>query len=247
MDWWLLVAAGIVGGILNSVAGGGSFITFPALMFVGIPPIAANATNTFAVSAGYLSGAYGFRQDIAKQPQIILSIVLLSLLGGAVGALLLLNISEQLFTQTIPWLLLFATFLFMFGEKLSVHLAKIPKVSTWLGGILLIVSAYGGFFNAGLGIVVLSYLVLAQYTDINQMNGLKLLVSSCVSLSAICIFVYQGVIAWLPGIAVLVGSVIGGYLAARVSRQINPNYVRNFVILSSMLMTIYFFVDIYIV
>ncbi|MGF1908760.1 sulfite exporter TauE/SafE family protein [Vibrio kasasachensis] len=245
MDWWLLVVAGVIGGVLNSVAGGGSFITFPALLFVGIPPIGANATNTFAVSAGYLSGAYGFRQDIVKQPEVVLPIVLLSLFGGACGAFLLLNISEQFFYQTIPWLLLFATILFIAGEKLSRKLPQTQHAVVLLGVVLLFVSAYGGFFNAGLGIVVLSYLVLAKYTDINQMNGLKLLVSSCVSLSAIVIFLSQGVIAWLPGLAVLVGSVIGGYVAARVSRQINPNYVRNFVTVSSIVMTIYFFVDVY--
>ncbi|ROV58410.1 sulfite exporter TauE/SafE family protein [Vibrio ponticus] len=245
MDWWVLVVAGVFGGILNSVAGGGSFITFPALMFVGIPPIMANATNTFAVSAGYISGAYGFRHDIAKQPEVVLPIVLLSLLGGALGAILLLNISDQLFAQAIPWLLLFATFLFVAGDKLSQHLAQYQGARILLALMLVLVSAYGGFFNAGLGIVVLSYLVVAKYTDINQMNGLKLLVSSCVSLSAIVIFFWQGVIEWLPGLAVLVGSVIGGYIAARVSRQINPSYVRNFVTLSSVGMTLYFFVDVY--
>ncbi|GAK82609.1 predicted permease [Vibrio ponticus] len=245
MDWWLLVTAGVVGGILNSVAGGGSFITFPALMFVGVPPIGANATNTFAVSAGYVSGAYGFRRDIARQPQVVLPIVLLSLIGGALGAYLLINIPEQLFTQVIPWLLLFATVLFVAGERLSERLANLQGAQLLLALMLVLVCTYGGFFNAGLGIIVLSYLVVAKYTDINQMNGLKLLVSSCVSLSAIVIFIWQDAIAWLPGIAVLVGSVIGGYLAARVSRKVNPQYIRHFVTLSSVFMTVYFFIDAY--
>ncbi|OLQ86432.1 permease [Vibrio panuliri] len=245
MDWLWLVVAGMVGGVLNSVAGGGSFITFPALLFAGIPPIGANATNTFAVSAGYVSGAYGFRQDIAKQPEVVLPIVVLSLIGGGAGAWLLLNISEQFFVETIPWLLLFATLLFIFGNRVSDRLTGSHHAKVSLSVLLLAVSAYGGFFNAGLGIVVLSYLVVARYTDINQMNGLKLLVSSCVSLSAIVIFVWQGAIAWLPGCAVLVGSVIGGYLAARVSRQISAHYVRGFVILSSAIMTVYFFIDVY--
>lgn len=246
MDWWLLFFAGVIGGVINSVAGGGSFITFPALMLVGISPIVANATNTFSVSAGYVSGAYGFRDDFMHQPARVAVILALSVVGGAIGAALLITINEQLFTRTIPWLLLFATLLFLFGSHLSRRLEK-RRTARWILPIVLIlVSAYGGFFNAGLGIVVLSYLILAGYQDINQMNGLKLVVSSGVSLSAMVVFVYQGMIAWLPGLAVLTGSVFGGYLAARISRQLAPIYIKTFVVVSSIIMTTYFFVDAYI-
>ncbi len=253
MEWILLFIAGVLGGVLNSVAGGGSFITFPTLLFVGVPPIIANATNTFAACAGYLSGAYGFRQDIAKHPEAIVFTVFWSLVGGAVGAYLLLNISESMFLEAIPWLLLFATLLFIFGEKVGYLATKIATgaslSSRWstlaLALCLLAVSAYGGFFNAGLGVIVLSYLVLAGYKDINQMNGLKLLVSSCVSLIAIVIFVSQGSIDWSRGLVVMFGTLLGGYAAARVSRQVKQQHVRRFVALSSSVMTIYFFADVY--
>lgn len=245
MDWWLLFFSGVLGGVINSVAGGGSFITFPALMFVGIPPIAANATNTFAVSAGYIAGAYGFRQDFIHQPKTVGTIILLSLVGGACGATLLLHISEQLFIQAIPWLLLFATLLFIYGSRISQWLADKAEAKWALPLVLIIVCIYGGFFNAGLGIVVLSYLVLAGYQDMNQMNGLKLVVSSSVSLSAIVVFFFQGAIAWLPGLAVLLGSLVGGYLAARVSRKIDPSHIKMFVVLSSVMMTGYFFIQVY--
>nr|WP_039948822.1 sulfite exporter TauE/SafE family protein [Vibrio ichthyoenteri] len=237
--------AGVLGGVINSVAGGGSFITFPALMFIGIPPIVANATNTFAVSAGYVAGAYGFRHDFIHQPKQVLVILLLSVIGGAVGAALLLTISEQMFTHSIPWLLLFATLLFLFGARLSEWLKRIGSAKWALPILLLMVSVYGGFFNAGLGIVVLSYLVLAGYQDINQMNGIKLVVSSGVSISAIVVFYLQGVIAWLPGFAVLSGSLLGGYIAARVSRQLKASHIKAFVALSSLAMTGYFFIDVY--
>lgn len=253
MEWILLFAAGVLGGVLNSIAGGGSFITFPALIFVGAPPVIANATNTFASCAGYMSGAYGFRKEISELKSSIKSTIFYSLIGGAIGAYLLLNVSETQFLVAIPWLLLFATLLFLFGEKISAKLTSISegtsrrtKFATILVTLLLVfVSAYGGFFNAGLGVIVLSYLVVAGYTDINQMNGVKLLISSCVSIIAIFIFVLDGAIDWYRGIAVMLGSLSGGYIAARVSRQVEQRYVKGFVALSSLFMTLYFFVDAY--
>lgn len=253
MEWILLFCAGVLGGVLNSVAGGGSFITFPSLLFVGVPPIIANATNTFASCAGYLSGAYGFRKDIAKHPEVIVYTVIWSLIGGVIGAYLLLNITESLFLEAIPWLLLFATLLFIFGPRVSdlaTKMAQRASISSRWGSLILalslvFVSAYGGFFNAGLGVIVLSYLVLAGYKDINQMNGLKLLVSSSVSLVAITIFVLEGAIDWNRGVVVMAGALLGGYVAANVSRNIKQQHVRAFITFSSLSMTIYFFVDVY--
>ncbi|PMT60188.1 permease [Vibrio parahaemolyticus] len=249
----LLFAAGVVGGIMNSIAGGGSFITFPALMAVGVPPIMANATNTYAACAGYISGAVGFREEILKNKQELLFTISFSLVGGTVGAYLLLNTPESLFLEAIPWLLLFATVLFLTGSRLTMIIKSITKEHKHAGVIGLIalslllvgVSAYGGFFNAGLGVIVLSYLVVAGHQDINLMNGLKLLVSTCVSLIAIVIFVANGSIDWSKGSVVMIGTLVGGYLAARVSRQLNPSHVKGFVALSSIIITIYFFIDVY--
>ncbi len=253
MEWILLFGAGVLGGILNSIAGGGSFITFPALMFVGVPPVTANATNTFAACAGYISGAFGFRQDIAKSNGSVKWTILFSGIGGALGAYLLLSVSEQQFLKSIPWLLLFATLLFLFGGHINRWMSKLASTASihpfWgiasISVLLVLVSAYGGFFNAGLGVVVLSYLVLAGYSDINQMNGLKLLVSSSVSIIAIVVFVLDGSIDWLRGGAVMLGTLLGGYVAARVSRQVEQRYVKGFVAISSIIMTVYFFYDIY--
>ncbi|HHF0535271.1 TPA: sulfite exporter TauE/SafE family protein [Vibrio alginolyticus] len=250
----LLFIAGVIGGIINSIAGGGSFITFPALLAVGVPPIMANATNTYASCAGYISGAVGFREEIMKNKHELLFTISFSLVGGAVGAYLLLNTPESLFMEAIPWLLLFATVLFLTGSRLTMLIKTVAKEHKHAGilgaialGLLLVgVSAYGGFFNAGLGVIVLSYLVVAGHQDINLMNGLKLLVSTCVSLIAIVIFVANGSIDWHTGSVVLVGTLVGGYLAARVSRQLNPNHVKGFVALSSILITLYFFIDVYV-
>ncbi|GAA5136315.1 sulfite exporter TauE/SafE family protein [Thalassotalea piscium] len=250
----LLFFAGIFGGILNSIAGGGSFITFPALIFVGVPPIVANATNTFSSCAGYISGAYAFRKELADHKNKLALILVISLIGGITGAWLLLQTPEEVFREAIPWLLLFATLLFIFGGRINNQLKRLAvnnKHATSLGGVLLFllllaVTTYGGFFNAGLGIITLSYLALAGYTNINAMNGIKLLVSSIVSLVAITLFIYSDVIAWYEGTFVLLGTLIGGYFSAQVSRNIAQKHVRLFVIVASVATTLYFFGQTYI-
>jgi uncharacterized membrane protein YfcA len=249
----LLFLAGFFGGVLNSVAGGGSFITFPALIFFGLTPIVANATNTFASCAGYMSGTYAFRKELAKHKDELPLIIFISLIGGVAGAWLLLQTPEKVFQEAIPWLLLFATVLFVFGGYINSELKKIASerrhVST-IGKVLLViillgVSTYGGFFNAGLGIITLSYLALAGHTNINAMNGLKLLVSSAVSLIAILLFIYNDVIAWYEGFFVLFGTLAGGYVAANISRKLPQKNIRHFVILVSIASTVYFFFDVY--
>lgn len=248
-----LFLAGVFGGVLNSIAGGGSFITFPALMFVGIPPIIASATNTFASCAGYMSGTYAFRKEIANHKNELFLIIIISFIGGITGAWLLLKTPEAVFREAIPWLLLFATVLFVFGGQINIRLKKMAsnhRHASSVGGVLLVVmllavSTYGGFFNAGLGIITLSYLALAGHTNINAMNGLKLLISSTVSLIAIALFIYNDVIAWYEGSIVLCGTLVGGYVAANVSRQLPQKHIRRFVIVASAATTLYFFIDIY--
>lgn len=253
-EWLFLFVAGFFGGVLNSIAGGGSFITFPALLLLGVPPISANATNTFASCSGYISGAYAFREDLRVHKNELPGFLLISLLGGIAGAWLLLRTPESLFRGAIPWLLLFATLLFVFGGQLNIALRQIAsrhRHASFIGSslsmlMLLGVCLYGGFFNAGLGIIILSYLALAGYTNINAMNGLKLLISSSASLAAITLFIYDDVIAWSEGIIMLLGAVAGGYGAAYISRQVPQVHVRAFVTVASTSITIYFFYDAYI-
>lgn len=249
----LLFIAGLAGGMLNSIAGGGTFITFPALLFAGVPPIAANATNTFASCSGYISGAFAFRNDLVPHRDELIKYVVTGVAGGISGAWLLLQTPESAFRAAVPWLLLFATLLFAFGERLNKEfagLAKRYRHATPVGRfslflILLAACVYGGFFNAGLGIIMLSYLVLAGYRDINAMNGLKLLVSTCISLVAVALFIYNGVIAWYQGSVVLLGTVSGAYVAARFSRQLPQALVRRFVIFVGAGISLYFFKDVY--
>ncbi len=249
----ILFGAGFFGGVLNAVAGGGSFITFPALLFVGIPPISANATNTFASTAGYISGAYAFRRDLVACRTQMTPLISVSLFGGGLGALLMLQTPESVFREAIPWLLLFATLMFIFGGAINRtlrHYASGHRHASVLAGLslyllLLGVSVYGGFFNAGLGVIILSYLALAGFSDINAMNGLKLLISSVVSLTAIVLFIFSGAIAWYEGIVVMLGTLVGGYVAAHLSRQLPQLIVRYFVILVGSGMSLFFFFQTY--
>ncbi len=252
-DLIILFIAGFLGGVLNSIAGGGSFITFPALLLAGVPPISANATNTFASCSGYMSGTWAFRKELLEIRKQLPRFILISLTGGISGAWLLLQTPESSFETAVPWLLLFATLLFIFGGKLNRSLKRLSNKhrhassagAGLLSLLLLGVCFYGGFFNAGLGIITLSYLALAGYSDINRMNGIKLLISTFVSLIAIAIFIYDGVIAWYEGSIVLTGTVVGGYMAAHLSRKLSQSLVRNFVIVASIGITLYFFYDVY--
>ena len=253
LEFPLLFIAGFLGGMLNSIAGGGTFITFPALLFAGVPPISANATNTFASCSGYLSGSFAFRKELKEHEKDLPKYIVISLLGGISGAWLLLHTPELLFREAIPWLLLLATLIFMFGTRLNIFFRTLTsnfQHSSIIGKFFLLlffigVCIYGGFFNAGLGIIILSYLSLSGYKNIHAMNGLKLLISSCVSLIAIALFIYEDAIAWYEGTIVLLGTVSGGFLAAHISRSISQKLVRNFVKFMSVIITIYFFYDIY--
>lgn len=251
----LLFIAGLFGGMVNSIAGGGTFITFPVLLLVGVPPISANATNTFASCSGYISGAYAFRKDWYAYKRELPKYIFLSLIGGLFGGWLLLQTPETLFREAIPWLLLFATVLFVFGSKLNHtvrRFASVHRYASSIGHVLTVLlftglCVYAGFFNAGFGIVMLSYLALVGYTDINAMNGLKLLTSTTVSLSAIVLFIYEGEVAWFEGCIVLIGTLLGGYVAARASRHISQVHLRRFIALAGISITLYFFYDIYVV
>ena len=249
LDILILFAAGVFAGALNALAGGGSFIIFPALLFVGVPPIMANATNTYACLPGYGSGALGFRKDIAKHKDKLLWYSAVALVAGYFGAEALLLVSDAQFEAIIPWLMGFAVLAFAFGGKLNDWLSMRAAQSArpmrggaiLLGLLLIAICFYGGFFNAGLGIILLAYLVLAGYKDLNAMNGLKLLVSFLVSITAVVRFAMSGTIEWQSGTVALIGATIGGYAAARIAYLLPANLIRNFVIIYGVGLTVYFF------
>jgi uncharacterized protein len=244
-----LLLAGLVGGALNSLAGGGSFIVFPALLLVGVPPVIANASNTYAALPGYMSGAYGYWHAMAEHKHRLLLYGVVAAVFGYIGAELLLVVSNELFSLVVPWLMGFAVLLFAFGNTINGFVAaqgggrRGMKLvgSALLMAFLAAVCVYGGFFNAGLGILLLAFLATAGLTDIHAMNGLKLYVSSIVALVAVARFAVSGSIDWYHGSIALVGVVVGGYLAARNAHRIPAKWIRLAVIVYGVFMTGYFF------
>lgn len=249
MNEILLLVAGLLGGAVNSLAGGGSFIVFPALLFAGVPPVLANASNTYAALPGYVSGTIGYWSAMQAHKDKLVTYGLVAALFGYVGAELLLVVSDELFSLVVPWLMAFAVTLFVFGNRINAALRAgggQKRGMKALGAVLILsllaaVCVYGGFFNAGLGILLLAFLALAGMTDIHAMNGLKLYISSIVALVAVARFAFNGSIDWYHGSIALVGVTIGGYAAARLAQYIPTLWIRMSVIIYGIGMTGYFF------
>ncbi|MBN9333487.1 sulfite exporter TauE/SafE family protein, partial [Devosia sp.] len=203
----LLLLAGLLGGAVNSLAGGGSFIVFPALLFAGVPPVLANASNTYAALPGYVSGAIGYWKSMAGYKDRLVIYGVIALIFGYVGAELLLVVSDEQFSKVVPWLMAFAVLSFTFGNRINAALRARGGGRTGmkaLGTVLILallagVSVYGGFFNAGLGILLLAFLAMAGMRDIHAMNGLKLFISSTIALVAVARFIFSGTIDWYHG------------------------------------------------
>ncbi|WBU61236.1 sulfite exporter TauE/SafE family protein [Paracoccus albus] len=221
-DLILIFVAGLFGGLLNAIAGGGTFITFPTLVFAGIPEITANATSTVAAMPGYLSAAIGFRKDIAElERNLLLRLTGLTMLGGAIGSGLLLISSNAAFAALVPFLLLGATLVFLKGAQIREWAARRRGAVTAFGaGSMIPVAIYGGFFNGGLGIVLLALFAMWGMTNLHAMNGLKCWLSFALSVVSLLIFASGGKIAWLPAIVMSVGTVLGGLAGAPVARRI---------------------------
>jgi uncharacterized membrane protein YfcA len=249
MNEILLLIAGLLGGAVNSLAGGGSFIVFPALLFAGVPPVLANASNTYAALPGYVSGTIGYWGAMQAHKDKLVTYGIVAALFGYVGAELLLVVSDEQFSLVVPWLMAFAVTLFVFGNRINAALRARSgerRGMKALGAVLLLgllaaVCVYGGFFNAGLGILLLAFLAMAGMTDIHAMNGLKLYISSIVAVVAVARFALNGTIDWYHGSIALVGVTIGGYAAARLAKFIPTNWIRIGVIVYGIGMTAYFF------
>jgi uncharacterized protein len=245
----LLFSTAILAGGLNSVAGGGSFITFPTLIFTGVAPIAANATNNTAMWVAALASIGAYRQDLHVERQLLTILSITSLVGGTIGSIALLYTSSDIFKQLIPYLLLLATLVFIFGEPLKTWSQTLTNNSaserpslTKLVIIQLAIAIYGGFFGAGIGILMLATMTLSGIKNIHAMNALKAVLGSCINGIAIVPFVFAGAIAWQQAAIMAVGGSIGSYVAARFARKIRSHIVRRFVAIVAISMTIYFFV-----
>jgi uncharacterized membrane protein YfcA len=252
MDILLLFAAAFLGGALNSVAGGGSFISFPALVSVGVPSINANATNTMALWPGSLASVGAYRAELARQDRrLVIFLSLTSLLGGLSGAEILLRTPQATFDRLLPWLMLFAVAIFAIGGNLTQALRLRFGKQLAVGGVAVaalvavlqfLIAVYGGFFGGGIGILMLAALALAGMTNIHTMNGLKVLLATLINGVAVLRFVIAGTIFWQYALIMIVGAILGGYGGAAYAQRLDPKIVRRFVIAVGVAMTVYFFI-----
>lgn len=262
-----LFLAAILAGALNSVAGGGSFISFPTLLFTGVPSIAANATNTVALWPGSLASIPPYRKDFAHERRELVIFSIISVVGGVLGAVILLRTPQPLFQRLIPWLLLVATLVFAFGNNAAQWLrqrradatgaedganAGEPSEAGTLTNIApgalvvvlliqFIIALYGGFFGGGIGIMMLAGFALLGMRDIHAMNALKVVLASVINGVAIIAFAIAGKVYWPQALLMVVGAIIGGYAGAALAHRVPPQYVRWFAIAVGLIISAYFF------
>ncbi|HEY0796116.1 MAG TPA: sulfite exporter TauE/SafE family protein [Acidisarcina sp.] len=259
-DWrsiWLVLAS-LLAGTLNAVAGGGSFLSFPALLGMGVLPIQANATNAVALWPGQVASIAAFREDLRRNLRLLIPIGTASVLGGLGGGIMLLHTGQQTFLRLVPWLLLVAALLFAVSGPVSRllqrrALRKFDREGAGAAGrkkassliplfvSLLIVCFYVGYFGAGAGFLVMSLLAIFGVQDINEINALKVCVAALANGTAVTAFIIAGRVAWRYCLLMMIAAAIGGYLGGRYSRKLNPAIGRVLVVVIGLGMAAYFF------
>jgi uncharacterized protein len=251
MSVFLFLAAAL-GGALNAVAGGGSFLTLPALIVAGVSPVVANATSTLALWPASVSSTVAYRSELRSSRGWLLVLGGTSVAGGLAGAMLLVRTSDASFLRLLPWLMLLAAVTFTFGNTLRpspkaaaghrfVHGASWHPAMIGVVVFQFVIATYGGYFGGGMGIMMLATMALSGMTNIHEMNGLKSFLGVSINGVALATFIISGAISWRYGLAMAVGATLGGYLTASFARRIDARYVRAFVIVVGWMMTAYFF------
>jgi uncharacterized membrane protein YfcA len=232
-----LAASAVAAGAINAVAGGGTLLTFPTLLLFGTPPVVANATSTLALTFGTAGSVYGFRQYYNAVRPWLWRFVPVSLIGGLIGSVLLTHTSEKTFAKLVPFLILFATVLFLAQgvfrriAGLENNGGKLVHHHTVWGAILFqfAVAIYGGYFGAGIGILMLASLGFIGLSDIHEMNTLKTVLSSLINLVASVWFIYAGLIHWPKAAVMTAGAVVGYFLGSHYSQRISQKRVRQLI------------------
>lgn len=248
MSWWQMVligGAGFLAGAMNSMAGGGTFFSFPALLAVGVPPVTANASNSVALWPASLSGAWAYRRELARYKRYLIPMGIISFVGGIGGGLLLLATADAMFSKLIPWLLLFATVLFAFSSQISGWLrgqdSGQPKRTPLALAGHFIVSMYGGFFGAGMGILLMASLAMSGHKDVQDINAIKNLLSAVIYSVTITTFVIAGAVSWPFTLLMMATATVGGYAGASAARKIPALWMRRFIIGVGVILTVYYF------
>lgn len=250
MEFWkeaVIFLSAFGAGMVNTLAGGGTLLSFPALIWVGRDPIMANATSTVALLPGSLAGMFGFRRELEGSRRWIIKLGIPSLVGGVLGAFLLLKTPSSVFALLAPWLILFATGLMIAQEPLSGWLKREPDEEPtrlwWTGAIIFqfFVGVYGGYFGAGIGILMLAALGLLGFSDLHQMNGLKNFFAICINGIAAIYFVVLGAVIWSDVLIMMVAAILGGFVGAKLAYRLGRRFVRYFVVAIGIIMAISLF------
>ncbi|HUY91330.1 MAG TPA: sulfite exporter TauE/SafE family protein [Pirellulales bacterium] len=252
LDYLTLCAAAAAGGAINSIAGGGTLLTFPAL-FAALgasddASVIANATSTVALFPGSLASMAGYRRELAEAPRWSLWLILPCLLGGYCGSRLVIWLPSATFKTLVPWLILVAALLFwlqpQIGKRLGIGREHAPATRRSIAGTMvfqLLVAVYGGYFGAGIGILMLSALAMMGLGDIHRMNALKTLLGSCINGVAVVVFVAGGKVNWRYALVMAAAAIVGGYFGAHFARRLDRNLVRRTVVSIGFVLAAYYF------
>ena len=240
----MMMAAAFAAGVINSIAGGGTLLTFPVLIWLGLDPKVANATSTVALWPGLFGGLFGYRRELENSSTILLRLGITSVIGGAIGAWLLIWTPAPIFAYLVPFLILFATILFMAGGSINrwLRLQPIvaePKTSWWLGAIVFqfFSSMYGGYFGAGNGILMLAAMGLLGLHDINRANGIKNFLGICINSIAVVSFAITHLVVWHDALLMAGAALAGGYFGAKMAVRIGQIVIRRAIIVIGFVIT----------
>lgn len=245
IDYFLIAIAALLAGAVNALAGGGTLITFPVLTLLGMPTVSASITNTVALSPGYLGGTIAQANDLQNQKHRLWIILPTSIIGGIVGGFLLLQTGEKLFSELVPYLILLASLLLAIQEPVRAWLIKknpqsnLEKIS-WLPVGL--ASIYGGYFGAGLSVIILSALGLTIEDTLTRLNALKQAVAFVVNIAAAIFFLFSGQVLWTVALVMAIGSWIGGHLGGKLAGKIKPSMLRWTVVTIGLIVSIIYFI-----
>lgn len=245
-DYLLIAIAALTAGAVNALAGGGTLITFPVLTFLGVPAISASITNTVALSPGYLGGTLAQWNDLRNQKNRLWLLMPASILGGVVGGFFLLQTGEKLFSELVPYLILLASILLALQEPLRAwllkrsHTSNLEKIAWFPIGLA---SIYGGYFGAGLSVIILSALGLTIEDSLTRLNALKQAVAFVVNLAAAIFFLFSGQVLWTVALVMALGAWVGGHLGGRLAGKIKPSTLRWAVVAIGVVVSIIYFVN----
>ena len=247
----LLATTGVIAGISNAVAGGGTFFTFPALLACGLPPVVANASNSVAVWPGHVLALVGYRKELARYSHAIVGSITIALLGGITGAALLASVGNQAFSKLIPPLILLATLLFAFGGRIndwlraravSAEFSRPKPVTRFLEFLF---ATYGGFFGAGLGVMLMAGLQMLGVSDPHANNALKNLLAAVINTVSVVVLAAAGLVAWPHTALAFTGAICGGLIGGHLARRIPALVLRRIVIVLGAALTAYYFYKYY--